>query len=198
MPVCSTESSIIRLPNRLVHKAFHHGRNTILHMMIAHDDRLAAREQAGQAHRPVHAAREFSRLVHPYTNTASLSQSSCVLIRASRATHTQPKARKSPAPWRQLNLEYALVKSAICQSHCILDCRSASVLTSFLQERFARKNEAVELRRAFDALDFKRDGKLDAQELGQLFNKLGHSLRKVRPFKLYALLCAEPPPSFPG
>ena len=52
-------------------------------------------------------------------------------------------------------------------------------MTGGLQERFARKNEAVELRKAFDALDSKRDGKLDAHELGQLFHRLGHSLRKV-------------------
>lgn len=38
----------------------------------------------------------------------------------------------------------------------------------------------MELRRAFDRLDLKRDGKLDAHELGQMFNKLGHSLKKVR------------------
>ncbi|KAK9798938.1 hypothetical protein WJX73_002688 [Symbiochloris irregularis] len=50
--------------------------------------------------------------------------------------------------------------------------------TADSRERYARKNEAVELRRAFDVLDLKRDGKLDAYELGQMFNKLGHSLKK--------------------
>ena len=57
-----------------------------------------------------------------------------------------------------------------------------------MQERYARKNEAVELRKAFNALDLKRDGKLDAYELGQMFNKLGHSLKKV--LQALSLCCA--------
>lgn len=47
------------------------------------------------------------------------------------------------------------------------------------QERFARKNEAAELKRAFDAIDGKKDGKIDQEELGRLFIKLGHTTRLV-------------------
>ena len=49
----------------------------------------------------------------------------------------------------------------------------------FQQERFARKNEAAELKRAFDAIDGKKDGKIDQDELGRLFIKLGHTTRLV-------------------
>ena len=48
------------------------------------------------------------------------------------------------------------------------------------QERFARKNEAAELRRAFDALDSKGDGRLDAEELGRVLARLNHKARKAR------------------
>ena len=48
-----------------------------------------------------------------------------------------------------------------------------------MQERYARKNEADELRRAFELLDSKHDGRLDAQELSQLFSKLGHPVKKA-------------------
>jgi Ca2+-binding EF-hand superfamily protein len=48
-----------------------------------------------------------------------------------------------------------------------------------MQERFARKNEAADLRRAFDTMDKKHDGKLDAEELNQLFVALGHKTKKV-------------------
>jgi len=52
--------------------------------------------------------------------------------------------------------------------------------TQRAQERFARKNEAAELRRAFDTLDTKADGRLDAEELGRLLAKLSHRARKAR------------------
>ena len=48
-----------------------------------------------------------------------------------------------------------------------------------MQERFARKNEVVELRRAFDLLDSRKDGHIDAEELGEFFQRLGHKLKKV-------------------
>ncbi len=48
------------------------------------------------------------------------------------------------------------------------------------QERFARKNEAAELRRAFDLLDSKADGRLDAEELGRVLARLSHRARKAR------------------
>jgi hypothetical protein len=49
-----------------------------------------------------------------------------------------------------------------------------------LQERFAKKSEADDLRRAFDKLDSKGDGKIDADEIAALFNKLGHKAKRVR------------------
>ncbi|KAK3273721.1 Outer dynein arm docking complex 3 [Cymbomonas tetramitiformis] len=46
------------------------------------------------------------------------------------------------------------------------------------RERYAKKNEAQELRRAFDRLDFKGDGKVDAEELGMFFKQMGHRAKK--------------------
>jgi calmodulin len=46
------------------------------------------------------------------------------------------------------------------------------------RERYARKNEAEDLTRAFNALDRKGDGKLDAEELQALFNVLGHKPKR--------------------
>mmetsp|Transcript_21112 Transcript_21112/g.54123 ORF Transcript_21112/g.54123 Transcript_21112/m.54123 type:complete len:183 (-) Transcript_21112:87-635(-) len=40
--------------------------------------------------------------------------------------------------------------------------------------RYARKHEEVELRKAFDQIDFKRDDMIDAEELEQLFDMMGH------------------------
>lgn len=75
------------------------------------------------------------------------------------------------------------------------------------QERFARKNEAEDLRRAFDILDIKRraegsatlsraptqcafpqtasdllpsDGRIDADEVEEVFKRLGHKCKRVR------------------
>ena len=48
------------------------------------------------------------------------------------------------------------------------------------QERFARKNEAEDLKRAFGILDSKSDGKLDSEELEAFFVKLKHRVKKVR------------------
>ena len=49
-----------------------------------------------------------------------------------------------------------------------------------LQERFARKNEAAELHRAFTTLDRNHDGVIDADELNALFLDMGHKAKKVR------------------
>ena len=72
------------------------------------------------------------------------------------------------------------------------------ILFCFSQERFARKNEEAELRKAFERLDSKgyfilastcvtrvvipafRDGKIDAEELFSLFKWLNHKTSKVR------------------
>ena len=56
-------------------------------------------------------------------------------------------------------------------------CRRATFIC--LQERFARKNEAADLRRAFDTLDKNHDGHIDANELNALFLALGHKTKKV-------------------
>lgn len=48
-----------------------------------------------------------------------------------------------------------------------------------LQERFSRKSAAADLRRAFTLLDTKGDGRIDAAELGLLFQRLRHKERKV-------------------
>lgn len=49
-----------------------------------------------------------------------------------------------------------------------------------MQERYARKNEALDLRRAFDVLDANKDGQIDADELAMTFRRLGHKARTVR------------------
>eukprot|EP00879_Flechtneria_rotunda_P008116 GHRR01008501.1.p1 GENE.GHRR01008501.1~~GHRR01008501.1.p1 ORF type:complete len:190 (+),score=47.52 GHRR01008501.1:243-812(+) len=46
------------------------------------------------------------------------------------------------------------------------------------RERYARKNEAEDLKRAFNALDRKGDGKLDPEELNQVFVTLGHKPKR--------------------
>lgn len=46
------------------------------------------------------------------------------------------------------------------------------------RERYARKNEAADLKRAFNALDSKGDGKIDPEELNQVFLTLGHKPRR--------------------
>lgn len=46
------------------------------------------------------------------------------------------------------------------------------------RERYARKNEAEDLKRAFAALDRKGDGKVDAEELSMVFAELGHKPRR--------------------
>lgn len=47
------------------------------------------------------------------------------------------------------------------------------------QERFARKNEATDLKRAFELLDRNRDGKIDADELAAYFAATGHKIKKA-------------------
>lgn len=46
------------------------------------------------------------------------------------------------------------------------------------RERYARKNEAADLKRAFNALDSKGDGKIDPEELNAVFQALGHKPRR--------------------
>mmetsp|Transcript_10470 Transcript_10470/g.43354 ORF Transcript_10470/g.43354 Transcript_10470/m.43354 type:complete len:171 (-) Transcript_10470:2751-3263(-) len=46
------------------------------------------------------------------------------------------------------------------------------------RERFARRNEEEELRKAFDRLDSTGDGKIDAEELFSLFKWLNHKTSK--------------------
>jgi calmodulin len=46
------------------------------------------------------------------------------------------------------------------------------------RERYARKNEAADLKRAFNVLDSKGDGKIDPEELNQVFQALGHKPRR--------------------
>jgi calmodulin len=46
------------------------------------------------------------------------------------------------------------------------------------QERYAKKNETEELRRAFELMDTKGDGKVDGEELSGLFARLGHKCKK--------------------
>ena len=48
-----------------------------------------------------------------------------------------------------------------------------------LQERYASKNEAADLRRAFNTLDINGDGQIDADELAETFNRLRHKAKKV-------------------
>lgn len=46
------------------------------------------------------------------------------------------------------------------------------------RERYARKNEAEDLRRAFSFLDRKGDGRIDGEELASVFASLGHAPRR--------------------
>ncbi|KAI8473767.1 MAG: outer dynein arm-docking complex subunit 3 [Monoraphidium minutum] len=46
------------------------------------------------------------------------------------------------------------------------------------RERYARKNEAEDLRRAFAFLDRKGDGRIDSEELNAVFAALGHRPRR--------------------
>jgi calmodulin len=46
------------------------------------------------------------------------------------------------------------------------------------RERFARKNEADDLKRAFEFLDRRKDGVIDEEDLSQVFTSLGHKTRK--------------------
>jgi len=46
------------------------------------------------------------------------------------------------------------------------------------RERFAKKNEAEDLRRAFEKLDTKSDGKIDCEELNTVFQMLNHKTKK--------------------
>lgn len=55
---------------------------------------------------------------------------------------------------------------------------------AIVQERFARKNEAAELHRAFNTLDRNHDGLIDANELNALFLDMGHKAKKVGLFQL--------------
>ena len=48
-----------------------------------------------------------------------------------------------------------------------------------LQERFARKNETADLKRAFEVLDGDKDGKVDAEELAAYFAAAGHRIKKA-------------------
>jgi calmodulin len=46
------------------------------------------------------------------------------------------------------------------------------------RERYARKNEAEDLKRAFNFLDKKGDGKIDPEELNQVFIALNHKPKR--------------------
>ncbi|XRA98890.1 calmodulin [Pycnococcus provasolii] len=50
--------------------------------------------------------------------------------------------------------------------------------TAAAREKYAKKNEAEDLRRAFNNLDTKGDGKIDAEELNAVFTKLGHKTKR--------------------
>ena len=73
-------------------------------------------------------------------------------------------------------------RAAACAQRARPRSREVPVPNSWvaIQERFARKNEGAELRRAFDTLDSKSDGRLDAEELGRVLARLNHKARKAR------------------
>lgn len=50
--------------------------------------------------------------------------------------------------------------------------------TAAAREKYAKKNEAEDLRRAFDTLDTKGDGKIDSEELNAVFVRLGHKTKR--------------------
>jgi len=56
--------------------------------------------------------------------------------------------------------------------------RLESEMAQAARERFAKKNEAEDLRRAFEKLDTKSDGKIDCEELNTVFQMLNHKTKK--------------------
>ena len=72
-----------------------------------------------------------------------------------------------------------MVLGCAVSSH-IEDPLLSNVHGKIVQERFARKNEAAELHRAFNTLDRNHDGIIDADELNALFLDMGHKAKKVR------------------
>ena len=69
-----------------------------------------------------------------------------------------------------------IFKSWSCRAHSELH---ESVWSWRGQERYSRKTEAADLRRAFTILDAKKDDRVDAEELAQLFRRLGHKEKRV-------------------
>ena len=55
-----------------------------------------------------------------------------------------------------------------------------SRLCARVQERYARKSEAEDLKRVFHRLDSKADGKIDLEELQAIFTQYKHKVSKVR------------------
>ena len=53
-----------------------------------------------------------------------------------------------------------------------------------VQERYARKSEAEDLKRVFHRLDSKADGKIDLEELQAIFTQYKHKVSKVRRHRL--------------
>ena len=47
------------------------------------------------------------------------------------------------------------------------------------RQRYARKNEQDELERVFRTLDKNGDGKVDSEELGLIFQALGHKVSLI-------------------
>lgn len=60
----------------------------------------------------------------------------------------------------------------------IINLNTAVMASAAARERYARKNEAADLKRAFNVLDSKGDGKIDPDELNQVFQTLGHKPRR--------------------
>jgi hypothetical protein len=61
-------------------------------------------------------------------------------------------------------------------------CASRTIIAVVMQLRYGQESKEVDLRRAFDKLDTKRDNKIDADELLAFFRSAGESTTKVYDF----------------
>lgn len=68
----------------------------------------------------------------------------------------------------------------LCASkHCTVSAVSCTSSIQPIQEQYARKFEASDLRRAFEALDVHADGIIDVHELRSALRRLGYRLSKA-------------------
>ncbi len=90
---------------------------------------------------------------------------------------TQESGKQAYGKSRSSSKHFLLFEAE--QSFKLLIWAVCVTVDATIQERFARKNEAAELHRAFNTLDRNHDGVIDADELNALFLDMGHKAKKV-------------------